>query len=151
MADLAYTIMTQMLGRKELDMHTSGDRFDIILCMANTDADTTPNAATIAALALDEYDGANYARKTPTQANFTFNQDTGNTRSEWDNSDDVVWTALGAGTRAVAGALVVQYVDGTNDIPLLWIESGGISGFVGNTSDFTIQWNAQGIMQITTP
>lgn len=150
MADFMYTIAKQMLGRGDLDMHTSGDRFDIILCSTNTDADTLEDAATVAALALDEYDGANYARKTPTAANFTFNQDTGNDRGEWDNSDDVVWTALGAGARALAGALVVQYVDGAGaDIPVLWIESGGIATFNGNTGSFTIQWNAQGIAQIT--
>lgn len=149
MAEFAYTIMKQMLGRGELDMHTSGDRFDILLCMTNTDADTTEDAATIAALSLDEYDGDNYARKTPTVGNYTFNQDTGNDRAEWDNSDDVVWTALGQGTRAVEGALVVKYVDGTNDIPILWITSGGIAGFEGNTGNFTVQWNAQGIAQVT--
>ncbi|MHC4066737.1 MAG: hypothetical protein ACYSUI_19855 [Planctomycetota bacterium] len=148
MADFMYTIAKQMLGRAELDMHTNGARFDIILCSSNTDADTTAGATTVAALALDEFDGANYVRKTPNQANYDFTLTA--TRAEWDNTDNVVWTALGPGTRALAGALIVQYVDGAGaDIPILWIESGGIATFNGNTGDFTIQWNTNGIAQIT--
>jgi hypothetical protein len=147
MADFAYTRPKRDLGRGTLNLHTGGDDIRIALCMQATDCDTLKTAAVLSDFALDEYDGANYVRKS--FANEIFNEDQGNDRGEFD-ADDVVWTALGAGASNIAGALIFKFV--TNDadsIPLFWVESGGISGFNGNTGNFTIQWNAEGIAQIT--
>ncbi|NLE59160.1 MAG: hypothetical protein GX616_12425 [Planctomycetes bacterium] len=59
---------------------------------------------------LDEFDGANYARKALN--NQTRTKDFTNIRTICD-ADDLTFTALGAGTRDVAGALV--YVEGASD------------------------------------
>jgi len=91
-------------------------------------------------------DGANYVDKA--LANEAVNKDDANDRAEHD-ADDVTWTALGNGTRAMQGISHYKFVDGTNanDLPNAFIEFAANQNPGG--SDFTIQWSAEGILQFS--
>lgn len=120
------------------------DDIRVILCMTNTDADTANDGInTVNDLALDECDGANYVRKALTSE--AANLDDANDRAEFD-ADDVTWTAIGAGTRATQGALFYKHVtDDTDSIPLFFLDFAADE--VHNGNDFTMQFNAEGILQ----
>lgn len=127
----------------EIDLNA--DDIRIALLSTNTTADTENDAITTVdgITTLDEFDGANYVRKA--LANEAVNKDDTNDRAEFD-ADDVTWTSLGAGTRSVAGILVYKHVtNDTDSIPIAWVEVSGTPD--GN--DFTVQWNAEGILQGT--
>lgn len=145
MANFVYTGAKTKLANADLDLASADLR--ALLVMTNTTADTEKDVANIAAFStLDEHDGANYARKT--LADEAVAQDDANDRAELD-ATDVTWTALGAGTRQCQ-ALVV-YVHVTNDsdsYPFLYIDTGGFP-FTATGADVTIQWNAEGIFQLT--
>jgi len=86
----------------------------------------------------------NSGRKT--LANTVATADDANNRGELDG-DDVVWTAINAGT--ASAAIILKEV--TNDAAsrlIAYVDTGGFP-FVTNGGDFTIQWNAEGILQIT--
>ena len=118
-----------------------------ILCMTNTTADTEEDAEFVGSITtLDEMDGANYARKT--LAGEAVAADLTNNRGEFDFTDPV-WSALGAGTRQVAGLLLLKFVTNDADSPAIaWIDSGGFP-FSANGGDFTFQVNAEGAIQTT--
>lgn len=140
-----YTPAKKLLANGGLDLDTNDMR--VLLVMTNTTADTEQDAAFIGDFTtLDEYNGAAYARKTLTGE--VVNEDDPNNRAEFD-ADDVTWASLGAGTRQAAGALLFKFV--TNDadsVPVAYIDSGGFP-INGNGANFTITWNAEGILQVT--
>lgn len=117
----------------------------ILLVMTNSTADTETDKTTISGFTtLDECDGSAYVRKAFTGE--VVNQDTPNARAELD-ADDVVWTALGNGTRQVQGAVIFRFI--TNDadsIPIAYIDFGANLNPAGG--NVTIQWNAEGILQV---
>ncbi len=122
----------------------SGATIKVALCMTNTTNATNFSGATVSALTLDECDGANYARKTLTSLNAI--QDDPDTEGVFD-ADDVVFSSLGAGTRASKGALVFKF--GTSDsdsVPLLWVEF--TSPVTHDGTDFSIVWNSSGIAYV---
>lgn len=69
------------------------------------------------------------------------------------DADNVVFSALGPNTGgpAVGAAVVYFYVDGTaaNDIPFLYLDSGFPKQT--NGEDFTLVWNAEGIVNLLQP
>lgn len=149
MANFVYTPAKSKLLSADLDLNSHDIRVAIV--MTNTTADTEQDAATLSAFTtLDEYDGANYARKA--LANEIVNTDTTNDRGEFD-ADDFTWTALGAGTRQAAALLLYRYVDGTAaaDQPIAYIDttSPSVFPFSGNGGDVAVAWNAEGILQLT--
>jgi hypothetical protein len=126
------------------DMDLNADDMRLILVMTNTTADTDVDADNTGTYTLDEMDGTNYARQA--LANEAVNVDDTNDRAEFD-ADDVTINSLGNGTRQMQGYLIHEFI--TNDaasFPLVWndfsttINPGG--------SNFTIQWNAEGIVQL---
>lgn len=125
----------------------SGADIRVALLMTNTTADTEEDKAFIADFTtLDEMDGANYVRKALTSEAAA--SDLVNNRGEF-TVDPVTWTALGAGTRNVAGMLLFKFV--TNDadsIPIAYIDSGGFP-FTGTGVDVTMTPNAEGLLQAT--
>jgi hypothetical protein len=144
MASKVYLRFIQNEGRGSFNLHATDD-IRVALLMTNTTADTEDDGKEFVSgfTTLDEFDGANYVRKA--LANEAFAEDQANNRAEFD-ADDVTWTALGAGTRSVAGALVFKFVTNDADSPIIaWVEFSATPD--GN--DFTIQWNAEGIMQHT--
>lgn len=146
MASFVYTGAKEKFGRGEIAWHSSSIR--AILVMTNTTADTDQDALALSGIStLDEYDGSGYARAVP--ATPAVNRDDPNNRAELDAAD-FTWTALGAGARQAQGMVVYKHVDGTaaNDVPIAFIDTGGFP-FAGNGGDVTIQWNVEGILQLT--
>lgn len=126
------------------DMDLNADDMRLLLLMTNTTADTDVDADNTSGYTLDEMDGTNYARQA--LANEAVNTDDANDRAEFD-ADDVAIASLGNGTRQMQGALIHEHI--TNDagsFPLCWVEFSGTINPGGST--FTIQWNAEGIVQV---
>jgi hypothetical protein len=76
-----------------------------------------------------------------------FSEDDPNNRGEFDDTADITWTGIDAGT--VAGIIVYNHL--TNDVSsamICYIDTGGLP-IVTNGGDLTIQWNAEGILQLT--
>lgn len=144
MASQVYNEAKRGIAAGEIDLNA--DDMRIRLLMTNTTADTENDAIVNIAdfTTLDTFDGANYVDKA--LASEAVNKDDANDRAEFD-ADDLTWTALGAGTRSIAGALLYKYVDGTdaNDLVVAWIEFSATPD--GN--NFQLNWNAEGILQLT--
>lgn len=147
MASHWYNEALRAIMAGELDLNAHDIR--VALLMTNTTADTENGGKTTISggsgfTTLDEFDGSGYVRKQ--LATEAVNKDDANDRAEFD-ADDVTWTALGAGTRSVAGILVYRHI--TNDadsIPIAWIEFA--SAKTPDGSNFTVEWDAEGILQI---
>jgi len=76
-----------------------------------------------------------------------FAEDDANNRGEFDDTADITWTAIDAGT--AAAAIVYKHI--TSDaasVLIAYIDQGGFP-VVTNGGDLTIQWNAEGILQLT--
>ena len=108
------------------------------LAMTNTTYDTeTDSIAFIVDFTTDDiHDGANYVDKALASETVTKN-DTSD-RGDF-SANNLTWTALGAGTRNIAGALLYKFVTNDSDsIPVAWIEFSAASD--GN--DFVVRWNS---------
>ncbi len=145
MASVVYNKFKQRSAAGEIDL--DADDIRLRLVMSNTTCDTDNDG--IEDLAdfgdIDACDGANYVDKA--LAGEAVNLDDANDRAEFDAAD-VTWTALGVGTRTTVGVLVYKYVDGSdaNDLPIGYVEFSGAVTHDG--TDFTIQWSAEGILQL---
>lgn len=141
MANFVYTYAHKLMLTAGLNF-TSHD-IRILLVDNTTTADTEKDAETISDFTtLGELSGTGYTRKA--LASEAVNQDDPNLRAEFDAAD-VTWTLINAGT--AAGALIYRFV--TNDadsVPIAFIDS--VFPITTNGSDFTIQWNAEGIIQL---
>ncbi len=117
----------------------------VLMVMTNTTADTDTDAQFVSSIGtLDEMNGTNYARKSLTEA---VNEDLANNRAEFD-APDVTWTALGAGTRAIAGLVVYKFITNDAASPLIcYIDSGGFPK-TASGGDIQVVWNAEGIIQL---
>jgi len=145
MASVVYNEFKRANAAGEIDLNA--DDIRIRLCMNTTTCDTENDAMVF----LDDFalidvcDGANYVDKA--LANEAVNKDDANDRAEFD-ADDVTWTALGVGTRTTVGVLVYKFVATDADhVPICYVEFAGAVTHDG--TDFTIQWNAEGILQLT--
>lgn len=152
MASVFYNEAARAIAAGEIDLNA--DDIRVMLLMTNTTADTENDGIVNIDdfTAVDEMDGANYGAPKEL-ANEAVNKDDANDRAEFD-ADDLTaggtgWTALGNGTRAVQGALIYKHVDGSdaNDLVICFSEFGSTVNPGG--SDFGIQWNAEGIAQLT--
>lgn len=113
--------------------------------------DTYVFAAThnfVSDVSADELSGTGYTggfagagRKT--LASKTITEDDANGRAEFDAAD-VVWTGLSAGT--VGGAILIKEI--TNDAASLLIAFLDCVDTGSTGSDFTVQWDAEGILQL---
>lgn len=144
---LGYTNFKANVQKGSYNLQEAGNDIRILLVMTNTTADTEEDIEFISGLAtLDEMNGAAYVRKA--LANQAVNTDTVNNRGEFD-ADNVTWTTLGAGTRSLAGFVVFRFVTNDADSPLIaFIDSGGFP-IAANGGDLTLQFNVEGIFQIT--
>jgi len=84
-------------------------------------------------------------RKTLASKTLTVNN--ANDRAEFDAAD-IAWTALGNGAnQTVVGAAIIKEI--TNDAASLLIGYVDFTDFVTNGVDFTLQWDAAGVMHLT--
>lgn len=146
MANFIYNEAKRAIAEGEIDFGAGGSDIRVMLVMTNTTADTEDDVNVLSGFTtLDEMDGASYVRKA--LANEIVNEDAANNRAEFD-ADDVTWTGLGAGTRQVQGMIVYKHVGAdSSNVPIAWIDTGGFP-FTANGGNVTIQWNAEGIIQI---
>lgn len=139
-----YNEFKRMLAAGEVDWDSNDIR--VALLLNTTTADTEDDVNNLAAFTtLGEVTDGSYARQAiGTEA---INEDAANNRAELDG-DNVAWSALTTGG-TVQGALVYQHVgaDAVNK-PIAFIDSGGFP-FSLTGADLTINWNAEGIVQIT--
>lgn len=108
----------------------------LALLSTNTTADTQNDALTFVSeiTTLDEFDGANYVRKTLASGTVTKND--GSDRADLDFAD-VTWSALGAGTRSIQGILLYDHVGADSANPVIaWLEFSTVKTPDG--SDFTL-------------
>lgn len=144
MANLMFTKATELLLSGSLDF--ANDDIRIALVDATTTAVADRDAATLSGIStLGEIAGTGYVRKV--LANTVVNRDDPNNQSEFD-ADDVLWSAINAGT-AVAAIIYKHVTNDTDSIPLIYIDEGDFP-IVTNGSDATIVWDAEGIMKVTT-
>lgn len=143
MASFVYTPAKTALLSGTLDF--TADDIRLLLVDSTTTADTEQDIQFVGGLAtLGELSGTGYVRKA--LASEAVNEDAGNNRAEFD-AVDVTWTGIDAGT--AAAAVLYKHVTNDADSPLIaYIDTGGFP-FVTNGGDFTIQWNAEGILQAT--
>ena len=143
MASFVYTEAKRALLAGDLDLNAHDIR--VMLVDSTTTADTEEDATTISGITtLGELSGTGYARVA--LANEAVAADNTNNRGEFD-SDDAAWTGIDAGT--AAAALVYRHVtNDTDSVPIAYIDTGGFP-IVTNGGNLTIQWNAEGILQLT--
>jgi len=144
MANFAYTKVTNKLATAALNMSTADIR--ALAVMTNTTADTEKDVNFIADFTtLDEFNGANYARTT--FATQTVTQDNANDRTELD-TEDIAYTALGAGTRQMAGHVIYVHVTNDSDsYPIAFIDDN--MPFTAQGTNVTFVVNTEGLIQIS--
>lgn len=129
----------------EIDLNADDIRARLV--MTNTTVDTENDGIVNLAdyTLIDVCDSAGYANEE--MDNEAVNKDDANDRAEFD-ADDSTWLALAVCTRQLPGYLLYKHVDGTdaNDLVIAYIEFPAAKTPDG--SDFVIQHNAQGILQL---
>lgn len=149
MASEVFNIAKKDLMDGTIDLDT--DTIKCLLVMSNAlydiDDDTLDDITT-----LDEFDGANYTgghggagRKTLT---VTVAVDDTNNRGEVTISGNATtWTALGAGTRDIAGAIIFEEGAGeSTSVPVCFVDFTDVTA---NGGDFTINWSSEGFLQLS--
>lgn len=145
MASVVYNEFKRANAAGEIDLNADDIRCRLV--MSNTTCDTENDAiVNIANFTLvDKCDSAAYADEA--LANEAVNKDDANDRAEFD-ADDATWLALAVSTRDLVGVLLYKYVDGTdaNDLVVAYVEYA--SPKTPDGSDFTTEWNVEGILQL---
>lgn len=143
MASFAYNVM----AKQPLTAWIATAVLKVRLVMTNTTVDTENDAKDQLSdfTTMDTHDGSGYVDKT--LAGLAVIVDDTNGRSTLD-CNDVTWTALGAGTRAIEGALVYEEVSAAESgrVPLCFIDPTNISS---NGGDVTLAINASGLLAFT--
>lgn len=150
MASFIYNKAKTKLLQGSLNLDAGGDDIRILQVMTNTTTDTEDDAEFISGgtgfTTLDEMDGANHARKSATE--LVVENLVGNL-AYFDDTDNPVWAALGAGTRQVQAMVIYKFVTGDADsIPIAYIDTGGFP-FTANGGDVTVTWNAAGVISLS--
>lgn len=147
MASFVYNAAKKQLLDGDLDFNAPDD-IRVLLLEANSDVN--PDDATIQAVlaraGTTELSSAGYARQALTGE--VTSQDDVNDRAEFD-ADDVTFPSVSqaAAEQAVAAVIYKHVTDDTDAIPIAHIDTGGFP-ITPNGSDITIQWNAEGILQV---
>lgn len=145
MATFVYNEYKRAALAGEIDLDT--DDIRVALVMSNTTADTEDDVNTLSGFTLlDECDGAAYVRKA--LAGEVIAEDAGANKATF-GASDVVWTALGTGTRQVAGALIFKFVTTDADhVPICYLD-GGDFPFDGAGADVTLAFASGLILELT--
>lgn len=94
-----------------------------VLLMTNTTADTERNPTNVGSFTtLDEFNGSGYTAGGLPLTGVTWTKDAANDRSIFD-ADDPYWAALGAGSRSIAGCLIVIWQGSlAASNPVAWLD-----------------------------
>lgn len=146
MANFWYDEATRLAANGDLDLDT--DDLRVLLVMTNTTADTERAATTIGGFTTrDEFDGSGYSAGGQAIAGRSLSVNGTSHRTEVPATANTFPT-LGAGTRAIQGALIYKFVTSVAlSIPIAWIDTGGFP-VTASGADLTITWNAAGMLQV---
>jgi len=145
MASLVFNVGKTVIADGTVDLLTDVLRVMLVDSTYVPDADDAHIGIASGARAA-ELSGSGYVADGELLSNRAVNQDDGNDRAEFDDTADMTWTGIDAGTAAAA----VIYLDSGTDStswPICYIDTGGFP-VVTNGGDLTIQWNAEGILQL---
>lgn len=147
MANLGFLNFYLGLLKGEFDL--SSDDIRVLIVMSNSTILAELATAKFVGdfSVLDEFDGANYVRKALASADVAI--DAPNNRVEF-TADPSIWTALGAGTRQGAAAIIYKHVTNDADSPVISAFTDGGFPFTASGADFPINWNAEGLIQAAT-
>jgi hypothetical protein len=145
MASLVYNVGKKVIMDGTIDLLTNNIRVMLVDNTYTPDVDDAHMAIASGPIAA-ELSGTGYTADGELLSNKAVNQDDTNDRAEFDDTADLTWTSISAGT---ADACVVYYDSGTGSTswPICYIDTGGFP-VVTNGGDLTIQWNAEGILQL---
>jgi hypothetical protein len=145
MASLIFNVGKTQIANGGIDLLTDVLRVMLVTSAYTPDADDA-HIGIVAGARAAELSGSGYTADGELLSNRVVTQDDGNDRAEFDDTADMTWTAISAGTAAAA----VVYLDSGTDStswPICYIDTGGFP-VVTNGGDLTIQWNAEGILQL---
>ena len=131
-----------------IDFDTDDLRVLLVKALATTTADTETDAEFLSSFSsLSELTDASYTgQKTSGRHTFTseaVNEDLTNDRAEFD-AEDITWTALDNET--IGGAVIYEHIGAdTANVPIAFIDLGDV---VPAGADLTLQWDAEGIIQL---
>lgn len=151
MANQVFNEFKRAVLAGEVDLDAAGDDIRVSWHMTNTTIDTENDgiATNNDFTTPDEFDGSGYSTPGDALANEAVNKDDANDRAEFD-ADNYTKTSVSAGTRDVQGLLVYKFVTNwISSLPICWIDQGTNLPFTPNGGDITIQWNAEGILQLS--
>lgn len=142
---LVYNIAKRQLLDAQLDLDADVLRIMLVdnTYTANADHDFVSQTGLEAA----ELSGTGYARQT--LGTIGVSEDDANDRGEF-TAANVTWSGINAGT--AEAAIIYKQVGGddstpANDVLIAYIDTGGFP-VTTNGGDLTIQWNAEGILQL---
>lgn len=131
MASFTFTKGKYLFLTKALDLVNDTIRITIVMTNSSVTTAGQQDVSTISALTtLDQMDGSGYVRKLMGAVTVkAVTQDNTNHRAIFtSDTTGIIWTALGAGTRSMKGAIIYQDTTGTNNdatnIPIFWIDGG---------------------------
>lgn len=146
MSSFVYTEAKRAIANKELDLDS--DDLRMCLLMTNTTANTEKEKTTIAGFTtLDEFNGSGYSSGGVSVTGRSISSDATNHRANVACSN-VVYSAIGAGTRSIAGALLYKFASalGTS-IPIAWFDSGGFP-LPANGGDLTLAFTVDALLKV---
>ena len=130
-------------AKKMIDGNFNWASLDVRLLLVDSGYTYDKDHDFVADVAANELSGTGYARKTLTGE--ATSQDDVNNRAEGD-ANDPTWTAINAGT--AAAAILFAFVTNDADSWLIaHIDTGGFP-ITTNGGDLTIQFNAEGVIQV---
>lgn len=154
MASVFYTKAKAQIMDGTINLDT--DDLDVLLCMTNTTCDTEEDTTFLDQFTLlDEMDGLNYTggHGGADRLNLavTVSQDDTNDRGELIvTGGSTTWTAIGPGTRSVQGALIFKKgASEAASVPIVFVDFSADVDPASPTGDLTINWNAEGAIQLT--
>lgn len=145
MADFAYNIFAKQLLDGDIDLNAPDDiRVLLFESKSDVNKDDADVAAVLARGGTTELTSTNYGRVS--LANEATSQDDANDRAEFDADDAVFSNLVQATSETITGYLVFKFV--TNDAGSIPLVQGDISPAITPNGDLTMQWDAQGIIQL---
>lgn len=145
MANFAYTYAAEGLMNGTIDLDANDIR--VLLLQVDEETKTYANITALLASAATELTSTGYTRQA--LASEAVVRDDANSRAEFDAADATFSSVSQASSEQAVAAVVYKFVTNDGDsIPLFHIDDGGFP-ITPQGGDIVIQWNAEGIAQLT--